>query len=64
MRDLGHARQAHGHTLPGGEAVHQFADGPDVMHMLMGVEVAGTQAAVQSVLPLRLQFILNRRQVL
>jgi hypothetical protein len=59
MRDLGHARQAHGHTLPG-----QFADGPDVMHMLMGVEVAGTQAAVQSVLPLRLQFILNRRQVL
>ncbi|MNK91720.1 hypothetical protein D3C87_1118340 [compost metagenome] len=50
------ARQTHRHPLAGGEARDDLADRPDVVHVLMGVQVAGAQAVVQAALPLGFEF--------
>ncbi|MNC40374.1 hypothetical protein D3C75_890760 [compost metagenome] len=49
------ACQAHGHAFFRGEARDDFTDRPYVMHVLVGVQVAGHQAMVQATLPLCLQ---------
>ena len=50
------ARQPHGNPLACGEACDDFTDGPNVVHLFMGVQVTGAQAVVQAALPLGFEF--------
>ena len=57
-------RQAHGNPLVGGETRDDFADRPDGVHVLVGVQMAGPDTVVQAALPLRLEFFVYGAAIL